>query len=83
MNYVDEEGKAQQVQAALKGLDVKYGRHSFSKGLTPNMAKVNGYSIIWHEYAYCAGIPDMVEVMSPDGEVDGHVLISSLRKMVT
>ncbi len=82
MSADEEELKAQQVQEALKGLQVEYSNH-YGKSLTANMAKVNGYSIVWHEYSYCAGEAGMVEVMFPDGEVDGYVPISKLREMVT
>lgn len=82
-NEALEEQKAQAVQKALKGLDVDYMRHNTSdNGLTPNMAKVNGYSIIWHWGAYSASEPDAVEVMLPGGEVQGHVPIKDLRKLV-
>lgn len=76
-----QELKAQQVQKALKGLDVVYGSHSSSTVV--NMARVNDYSIVWHEYAYCAGEPNTVEVMLPGGEIEGHYPIRKLRKLVS
>lgn len=76
-----EKLKTQRVEKALNGLDVEYLNHN-SGDPTPNMARVNGYSIIWHRYAYCAGEPGTVEVMAPGGEVDGHVKISKLRQLV-
>lgn len=78
----EEERKAQKVQKALKGLDVEYQNHS-GTSLTPTMARVNGYSIIWHEFAYCAGEPNTVEVMIPGGDIKGHYQISKLRELVT
>lgn len=84
MNRDDiEEQKALKVQRALQGMWVMYMRHNTSgNGLTPNMAKINGYSIIWHEGAYSSDEPDLVEVMRPDGEVEGYVPIDSLRDVV-
>lgn len=75
-----EDVKAMAVRAELDGLDVKYMSHD-PRGLTTNMAKVNDYSIIWHEYAYVNDEMN-VEVMH-DGEVSGYVPISELRKLVT
>jgi hypothetical protein len=83
MSNQDElERKAKQVQDELQGLEVEYMAHD-DKSLTPDMAKVNGYSIIWHTGAYCYGEPDTVEVMPPDGEIEGHYPISGLRELVT
>lgn len=77
-----EEAKAKAVQEELKGLDVEYLRH-WRDGLTPNMAKVNGHSIIWHWGAFAD--PDKMEVeiyLKDADDVEGHVPIKGLRKRV-
>lgn len=87
MNYSivtdeQEEIKAKAVQDELKGLDVKYLRH-YQDGLTPNMARVNGHSIVWHQYAYADPGEMTVEVYFKDADdVEGHVPIKGLRKRV-
>lgn len=78
----EEEQKYEAVKKALDGLDVQYINHDGFHDEVPNMARVNGYSIIWHEWAYCYGEPDTVEVMIPDGDVYGHYKIANLRKLV-
>lgn len=74
-----EKRKAQAVQSALMGLSVKYDSHE--GGLTPNMAKVNGYSIIWHQYSYGASEPGKVEILLLDGDCV-CIDISELRQRV-
>lgn len=75
-----QERKAQLVQRQLLGLKVTYSNHS-GGGLTPNMAKVNGWSIIWHEYSFGCDELDQVEVMMKNGECE-RVFISELRELV-
>lgn len=74
-----EERKAQAVQQALKGLEVEYLNHT--GGLTPNMARVNGYSIVWHEFSYGANDPETVEIRLHDGDCV-RIDIGDLRKQV-
>lgn len=79
----EEEQKYQAVKQELVGLDVQYSSHRDNGQI--NMAKINGFSIIWHEYAYCAGERGTVEVMKPDSgddNIDGHYPISKLRELV-
>lgn len=75
------ERKAVAVQEALKGLDVEYQSH-YGKSLTPDMARVKGYSIIWHEIAYSHGNEDTVEVRKPGGDIEAHYPISELRSLI-
>lgn len=78
---MDLEKKTQAVQKALEGLDVQYDSHRHE--LTPDMAMVNGFSIIWHDGAFSADEPDKVEVRLPEGTIMGHWPIDKLRELVT
>lgn len=77
--------KHKMVQKALKGLDVTYASHN-DDGVI-DMAKVNGYSIVWHKYAYTAPDDPSVEVMTPysrrGDNIEPYFPISKLRELVT
>lgn len=77
---IDEE-KYAQVRDALDGLDVEWRSH-YQDGRI-NMARVNGYSIIWHQYAYGHDDPGIVEVYGPDWDEPERVHIDSLKQLVT
>ena len=76
-----EEHKAKLIQQALMGLPVVYTRH-YMDGKTPNMARTNGFSIAWHQYAYGSYESDEVEVRLLDGDCV-RVKISELPKVVS
>lgn len=75
-----QEHKALAVMKTLVGIEVVYYQHH-PLDKVPNMAKVNGYSIVWHEYAYGADDLEQVEVMGLDRDCD-RVDIDKLRELV-
>ena len=73
--------KHELLKKELKGLDVTWSSHG--GGSEINMARVNGHSIIWHEYAYANPDEPTVEVYFKGAEdVEGHEPIKGLRKRV-
>lgn len=76
--------KAIAVQNELKGLKVEYLRHYIDgDGVNPDMARVNGHSVIWHSGAYADPNELEVEVyLSNEYDVRGHVPIKGLRELI-
>lgn len=72
--------KYNKVKKALKGLNVEWNNHFSNDTGTPDMARVNGYSIVWHKYSYGHEHADEVEIM--DNGDCYRILISELRRKV-
>lgn len=73
--------KLKLLQEELKGLDVEWKSHGHDGAV--DMARINGHSIIWHEWAMAdADKPEVEVYFVGDDQPEGHVPIKGLRQRV-